>query len=472
MHNLIKSNLATRVFSRLRQHPAWCYLDRQLFNVLLTVALPITLQTIMLTSKGVIDVLMLGQLSEYDVAGAGIATRILFVFTILLSGVAIGGATLAAQHFGAKHQQGIKQSIQLSWVITTLVALCSIVFVSVLGHHVIHLTTRESDVFNVSHNYLLYAAPSLLFIAYQVSVAAGLRSMHQASTITLFSGIGIVLNISFNWVLIFGLFGLPALGATGAAIGTTLATLLESILLALYLGHKKHLLSCLYQSARQTLNWQQYRHFLSIALPTTINFLLWALGVFAYTAIMAQTGTSALAVLSIISPIEAFSLSLLVGIANASAVVVGNNLGAQDPQRAYYQAMYFALFAVIATLLVSLLLYFNLDTILNLFGGLSPDTIELARAFFVILCIGILVRSIPTVMVVGVLRAGGDVKFCLYQDLISQWVLGIPVAAICALWLKLPAEYVFASFFLEAIVKWAACLYRFKSRKWMNNLAH
>ncbi len=100
MLNFIKTKSQTQ--------PALGYLDKQLFNVLLTVALPITLQTIMLTSKSVVDVIMLGQLSELDVAGAGIATRLLFVFTIILSGIATGGATLAAQHFGAKNDRGIK----------------------------------------------------------------------------------------------------------------------------------------------------------------------------------------------------------------------------------------------------------------------------------------------------------------------------------------------------------------------------
>ncbi|MCY9852578.1 MATE family efflux transporter [Vibrio mediterranei] len=447
------------------------YLDLSMLKSLWTTALPITLQTILFSSKGVVDVLMLGQLTEFDVAAAGVATKILFVATILLSGISTGGAMLAAQYFGANDNKGLVRSISLTWLMTSLAAVGSILILYLKGISVISIASDEIALSQLANTYLLFAAPSLLFMAYQTSIAAGLRSIHQASTATLFSALGIVLNILFNWLLIFGYFGFPELGLKGAALGTTLAALCESILLWLFLHKRDSVLALKVSGFFKSLTLSELKHFLSLSIPTTVNFLLWAIGVFIYTAIMGQTGTEGLVVLSIISPIEAFSLSLLVGVANASAVVVGNNLGAKEYDRAYYQAAFFAVIATIATLIVSVTLYSQKGSILSLFSALTPESIALAESFFLILCFGIVLRSIPTVMVVGVLRAGGDVKFCLYQDLLTQWCFGLPIAAFLAVYLKLPADIVFISFFFEAVFKWFACLYRFKSRAWMNHLA-
>ncbi|NOI24836.1 MATE family efflux transporter [Vibrio mediterranei] len=447
------------------------YFDLSMLKSLWTTAIPITLQTILFSGKGVIDVVMLGQLTEFDVAAAGVATKILFVATILLSGISTGGAMLAAQYFGAKDKKGLLRSITLTWGMTSIMAVMCILLFSLWGINIIHLASNEDTLSHLANTYLLFAAPSLLFMAYQTSIAAGLRSIHHASTATFFSAIGIVLNIAFNWLLIFGYAGLPALGLKGAALGTTLAAMCEAVLIWLFLKHQNSVLVLHLNGFISNLTWGDVKHFLSLSIPTTLNFFLWAVGVFAYTAIMGQTGTEGLVVLSIISPIEAFSLSLLVGIANASAVVVGNNLGAKDYDRAYYQAIFFAVIATLATMIVALTLYSKKDVVLGLFGALTPESYALAERFFLVLCIGIVLRSVPTVMVVGVLRAGGDVKFCLYQDLLTQWCFGLPIAAFFAIYLRFPADIVFVAFFFEAIFKWFACLYRFKSRAWMNHLA-
>lgn len=457
--------------SSLKRRPSsFEFIDKALLKSLISVAIPVTVQTVLFSSKGVIDVIMLGQLTEFDVAAAGIASKILFVLTIILSGIATGGAMLAAQHFGANDENGIKRSIGLTWFVSSLVILVTLLLLFYFAPFIVQLASQESDIIALANTYLHYAAPSLFFMTYQSSIAAGLRSIHQASTATVFSAIGIALNIAFNWVLIFGLFGLPALGVKGAAIGTTLAAICETILLLLYLKFRRHLLDLNLYEVITSLDIKQLKHFGQLTIPTTCNFLLWALGVFTYTAIMGSTSTQGLVVLTIISPIEAFSLSFLTGIANASAVVVGNNLGAKDYRRAYYQSIFFVLIALACNALVALLLYWNMTNILPWFSALSPDTIELAQSFYLILCFGIVVRSLPTIMVVGVLRSGGDVKFCLYQDLLTQWLFGIPIAAICAIWLKLPPDIIFIVFFLEAVFKWISCLYRFKSKKWMNNL--
>ena len=87
-----------------------------------------------------------------------------------------------------------------------------------------------------------------------------------------------------------------------------------------------------------------------------------------------------------------------------------------------------------------------------------------------ILAFGVILRSIPMMAIVGVLRAGGDVKFCLYQDLVAQWLISIPLAAFAAIKLGLEPQWVYLFFLTEEVVKWIGSLMRMASKKWMKNL--
>ncbi len=441
-----------------------------LFKAILTVAIPVTLQTILFSSKGLIDLVMIGQLTEQNIAAIGVASRALFVATIFLAGVTAGGAMLTAQYFGAKDQGGVTRSTALTWAMATVAALVPLCAFQFYGDAIMGLSTNSAEIIALGEQYLKVSGWSLFAVAFVGSVAAGLRAMHQAALSTWFSGLGIVLNVVFNWLLIFGHFGFPELGLKGAAIATVISSLLEVAAISLFLKLKAHPLRFGRQELKNALQWQFIRPFFSLSMPTTINFLAWSGGLFAYTAIMGQTGEAGLVVLSVITPIEAFSLSFLTGIANASAVIVGNQLGANKPDLAYAQAKGFTVIAIGVTLLVSVSLWFMQSSVLDLFTALSAETRQMAEQFYLILCVGILLRSLPTLMVVGVLRAGGDVKFCLYQDLSTQWLFGIPLAALGAMVFGFTAPVVFAMFFLETLFKWGACLYRFRSRKWMNCL--
>ncbi|EEX94707.1 hypothetical protein VIOR3934_21076 [Vibrio orientalis CIP 102891 = ATCC 33934] len=445
--------------------------DKAQLSAIAAIAIPITLQTILFASKGLTDILMIGQLSENNIAAAGVASRALFVAMILLSGISAAGSVLIAQYFGASKTNAIRRTVVLTWLVSSLFALIPALIFWQVGDNIIALSTTSLDIQALGHEYLTYTAASLFFASFSGAIAAGLRSTRQASTSTWLSGLGILFNLILNWLLIFGHMGLPALGLKGAAIATTLSCALEVFITVIYLQVKQNPLTPSVCAIQQALSIKRIRQFLALAIPTTSNFLLWAAGLFTYTAIMGRTGEQGLVVLSVISPIEAFSLSFLTGIANASAVIVGNHLGAKDSDKAYQQAMGFVVLAIIVTILVAAILFLLREPVLGLFGALDGETRQLADQFYLVLCVGIVLRSLPTTMVIGILRAGGDVKFCLYQDITTQWFFGIPLAALGAMVFGLSPVLVFACFFLETLFKWVACIYRFRSKRWIKFLA-
>ncbi|WP_322802773.1 MATE family efflux transporter [Vibrio alfacsensis] len=452
-------------FSQLLTHA-----DKSFLRRLFAIALPITLQSMMFSSRGLVDVLMLGQLGEAEIAAVGVAARATFVTTIMLVGVTTGGALLTAQYWGAGNKVGVRQSTSLTWMIAMAFAAVTVIFFILFPEAIMKLTTDSTEVIHLGAEYLVISSVSMLAVACVASIAVGLRAMHQPGLSTFFSGIGIASNIFLNWVLIFGHLGLPAMGIKGAAIATVISGAIEVGCLFGYLWFTQHTIAFGFEDIRASLVINRIKRFLTLSLPTTFNFLAWAGGLFAYHAIMGQAGVQGLAALSVMTPVESLALAMMIGLSNAAAVMVGNQLGANNYGPVYYQAWATVILNLLIAIAVAGLLLISNQLILDAFSALTTETRHLAEQFMVILAVGVVLRSVPMMAIVGVLRAGGDVKFCLYQDLVAQWVISIPLAAFAAIYLGVEPQWVYLLFLSEELVKWGVSLYRILSRKWMNNL--
>ncbi|MDF5356509.1 MATE family efflux transporter, partial [Vibrio parahaemolyticus] len=189
--------------------------------------------------------------------------------------------------------------------------------------------------------------------------------------------------------------GFPALGITGAAIATVISGAIEVGCLFGYLWLKKHIIAFGWDDIRAGLVLDKITHFLSLSLPTTFNFLAWAGGLFAYHAIMGQAGVQGLAALSVMTPVESIALAMMIGLSNAAAVLVGNQLGARNFEPVYYQAWATVILNVLIAFVVAVLLIVSNQWILNAFSALTTDTRELAEQFMVILALGVVLRSVP-----------------------------------------------------------------------------
>ncbi|MGR5192848.1 MATE family efflux transporter [Vibrio rotiferianus] len=444
--------------------------DKAFLRRLVAIALPITLQSIMFSSRGLVDVLMLGQLGEAEIAAVGVAARATFVTTIMLVGVTTGGALLTAQYWGAGNKEGVRQSTSLTWLISMVFAAFTVLLFVTFPEAIMGLTTDSQEVISLGAGYLVITSVSMFAVACVASMAVGLRAMHQPGTSTFFSGIGIASNIFLNWVLIFGHLGMPALGIKGAAIATVISGAIEVVFLFGYLWRKKHTIAFGLSDLVAILVVDKIIRFLKLSLPTTFNFLAWAGGLFAYHAIMGQAGVQGLAALSVMTPVESIALAMMIGMSNAAAVLVGNQLGAKNFEPVYYQAWATVVLNLLIAIVVALALLLANHLILDAFSALTVETRKLAEQFMLILAFGVILRSIPMMAIVGVLRAGGDVKFCLYQDLVAQWLISIPLAAFVAIKLGLEPQWVYLFFLTEEVVKWAGSLMRMTSKKWMKNL--
>ncbi|MGN0983996.1 MAG: MATE family efflux transporter, partial [Gemmiger sp.] len=255
------------------------------------IALPVTLQCLLHSSFGVVDQIMVGQLGTVSVAAIGLASRFGMLYNVALNGIAAAAGIMIAQYVGQRNSRGISRSFLLNLLLAAGLAVAFAAGCMAFPRQVMSLYTTDPATKEVAAAYLRICALGLLPSAAIQLMAALLRCTGAARLPLYATGAAAVLNTFLNYALIFGRFGLPAMGANGAAWGSVLAQS-GGCLLILVLGA----LHCRKQGLRMELALRMekaaFRQYLAILLPALGCEVLWGLGENAYAAIYGRMGTA------------------------------------------------------------------------------------------------------------------------------------------------------------------------------------
>ncbi|MCL4825225.1 MAG: hypothetical protein KJZ57_13500, partial [Anaerolineales bacterium] len=181
--------------------------------------------------------------------------------------------------------------------------------------------------------------------------------------------------------------------------------------------------------------------------------------------------TDALAAVNIISSIEQVAFVPFIGISNATAVLVGNRIGAGREDEAHAYAGRSLGIGVLGGLLTGLLLQALKWPLLSLYN-VSPEVVRDAGMVMNVLSVFMWMRVNNQTLIIGILRAGGDTRFSLVVDGVIIWVVGVPLSALGAFVFHFPVYWVAVCVMSEEATKWILGLARYRSRKWINNLVH
>ena len=181
-------------------------------------------------------------------------------------------------------------------------------------------------------------------------------------------------------------------------------------------------------------------------------------------------GTASLAAMNIVSTIEQVAFVAFIGIANATSVLVGNRIGAGKEEQAFLYAGRSLGLGILGGIFIGAVLQLVKGPVLSLYN-VSPQVIENAGFIINVITLFLWIRVNNMTIVIGILRAGGDTRFSLFLDGIIIWLVGVPMAYIGAFVLHLPVHFVYLFAMSEEVMKWLLGVWRYRSRKWINNLA-
>lgn len=437
----------------------------------LKLAWPISLQNILVTLLSMVDIMMVSHLGNAAVASVGLANRIQFVILVIVTGLGWGVGVLAAQYHGANKQDKIRQAILMAISVGILVMLPIVIGTFYLADNAMALGSTDSEVIHLGELYLWITMPSLFFIAVILVFENALRSTGQVKLPLLLSAAAIGANVVLNFWLIHGGLGIPALGVMGAAIATLISRLLHMLLLLYVLKKARHFIKPTRADFPGLKNKLAWKKLIKLVWPMMFSFGVWSLGTFIYQLIYGHLGTEELAVMSVLAPIEGIFIAIFLGFSSACAIMVGQRLGASDFNQAWVIARTFALLAPISGFVVGLFMFASQHWLFLPFNNLPSATINLALDVFLLLCFGGWLKITNMTLALGLLRAGGETKTCLYIDTIGMWLVSLPITALCAFYFQLPLFWVALAAYSEEITKVVLFSWRTYKRDWLKNIS-
>ena len=444
--------------------------DKEFYRRLFIIALPIAMQSLITSSLNMLDTMMIGKVGELELAAVGIANQYYFLYSLLTNALAIGSVVLIAQLWGKKDTINIKRTLSKSLFYNVALTIGFMILGFLLPGKIMSVFSNDPAVIEIGIDYSKIVVISYLFTSITFTFASGLRSIGNTKLPMWGSFIGLLVNGVLNAVLIFGLLGAPKMGIRGAALATLIARIVEFIIVVGVVYTKIDVLKLKFKdmlelpkSLSTTLN--------KVTLPIFLNEACWAFGNITYTAIYARIGTSAAASIQICSTVMNLFMIVTFGLANASVVIIGNEIGANREYEAISASKKISSLSIKISIILAVILALLAKPIISFFN-VSAE-VKMASQYILYIYALILVFKIyNTVMIIGILRGGGDTTYGSILQAFTLWLVGIPLAAFAAFVLKLPVYYVVMFAMIEEIVKLFIMMNRFKSFKWIKNMVN
>ena len=442
-------------------------IDKKTFyRKLWALALPIAFQSLMGSAVAAGDAFMLGRIAQSEMTAVSLASQIQFVQNMFIFAVTGAGSILGAQYFGKGDTVSLKKIFNLMIRFTSIVSILFFLACMFIPDLLMMAFTNEPELIRIGCDYLRIAGFSYLIVGVSQSYLAMMKVSGHVPASVIISSSAVVNNILFNAVFIFGLFGIPAMNARGAAIATVIARIVELMLCFIVASGKNHIrpnLKIWLGEKGLTLD------FFKQLLPLLGGSLLWGVGFTAYTAIIGHMGEDASAANSIVTVVRELICCVCNGIANAAAIMVGNELGAGDLEKgkAYGRKLktisWVIGFASSAVVLAVTPLMGHLVKL----SGTAGDYLD---GMMLITALYIIGRCVNTITINGVIDGGGDTVFDMYSLAVSMWGVALPLAFLGAFVFDWPVLAVFACTCLDEVGKIPWVMVRFRKYKWVRNL--
>lgn len=433
-----------------------------------SIYIPLVLQNVVTLSVNLADNIMLGAYSETALAGVAAVNQIQFVYQQLITALGDGLVIFGSQYWGNGQIQPIKKISASAMQGALIFAAVLFALVSLFPQQAVGIFTTDSMIIREGRAYLEIIRFTYLFFAVTQLLLAAVRS---TETVKIAFGLSILtffVNCGINYLLIFGNFGAPKLGVQGAAIGTLLARITECAVLIFYLYKKEQKLKIRFRDFLQ-FDKKLSKEYYKLTLPMLVVQGLWGLNTALQTVILGHMTAAAIAANSAASTLFLMVKSAAVGAASSASVIIGKAIGTGDMAKVHEYARKLQKRFVVIGLLSGVFLYFLRIPVLSLYD-LSPETMEMANTFLIILsviCVG-MSYQMPTNN--GIIRGGGNALFVVKMDLISIWAIVLPLSFVMAFVVKASPAVVVCCLNADQIFKCVPAYLKSHYGKWIRKL--
>lgn len=449
--------------------------NKSFYWQILTIALPITIQQVIISSGSIIDNLMVSGLGTEAIGSVGAINKFLGMFSFGIYGLTSAGGSFISQFMSRKDSKGIQRIVGISLI-------CNLIFAFIFTFIAMEYPVQIASIFTDDMKTLAMASQylkvmSLYFLPYAISYAFAypMRIVGKAKVAMYIISFSQCINIVLNNLLIYGQFGFPALGVKGAALATVIAKIFEMLAIISVIYYNKYIIA---GSLKNMISFSAsfLVRVLSISMPLTLNELLWSGGLLIYQIAISNMGIDAMAAYGMVAPFEQLLITAFIGLSSAALILVGGELGNNNYEKAYSTGNTFSKIVPVLAILIGIPIAIFSKQIISIYSfmgadmnSISPVAFDQAQKFLKVLGVLLFIRVFNLTFLAGVFKSGGDTMFLFIAETGSLWLVGIPLVFLASQ-MNIEPYLVYLVAYFEEIVKARIIYSRFKSKKWMKTL--
>lgn len=439
---------------------------KDFFATLFSVAAPITMQNFINSAVNMADAVMIGRLGAESITAVGLGNQIFFLLNLLLFGLVSGSAVFSSQFWGRRDVDGIRRTTGLCLIIATIMGLLFTSLCLVMPKTIISIYSRDEKVIELGASYLRYVSFCFFPFVYSFSITMILRSIGKIRLAVITTAVSLVVNITLNAILIFGLLGAPQMGVKGAAIATVVSRFLElTIVLTVSIIRKYPVLGSF--KSMFSISFKFLRSYVLVTMPVVLEEICWSLGITTHNLIFAHLGTNEYAAFNIVNNVSLLLWVIFLGIGNGSAIVIGNKIGEEKIEEARAFARFITLLSPLLAAFITIF-FIPISFLIPYIFNVQEEVLSLIPSLLITLAIYYPLRAFNSVMIVGVCRGGGDTRFSLFYDVFFMWIIAIPLSYIISFTHFSFVWLIYATIMSEEPLKLILGLFRLKSGKWLH----
>lgn len=431
------------------------------------IVVPLMLQGMITKFVSMIDNLMVGQLGDMSIASVAMGNKILDILMFTVFGISAAVSVFIAQYYGAKNHQKQQEVFRIGLLMSAVVLLGVSMILVLFPQTVIGYFVQDVSIQQTVLRYI-----SMLLIGYipfviSINYSSALKVVGQVKMPLFASLTGVAINVFGNYILIFGHFGLPAMGIQGAAIATVVARIVEFAILISFT--KRHhfafdtRITELFHIPRELV-----KEVLTKSLPLTINEIIWSFGQATILKTYGSRGNEVLAALSITETTSSIFFAFAHGVAGATPIFISQLLGANRFKEAYHNGLRMLKSTVMVAVLLGIMMFLMSFIVPNIYQvsaashEIATRTIQIGACFFVV--------YLTNTQCYFILRAGGDMRSTLMVDGLYMWTITIPVISAIGYLTQIPIVPMYIIGQCCDLGKMIVSLTMFFKKKWVKNI--
>ena len=450
--------------------------DSAFYRLVLAVAVPILIQNAITNFVSMLDNIMVGQVGTEQMSGVAIVNQLLFVYNLCIFGGLAGAGIFTAQYFGRGDQEGVRHTFRYKIILGLLVTGIATALLVAAGDSLISLYLQGEadggDVGAALHWGREYLRVMLLglppFMAVQI-YATTLRECSE-TVLPMKAGItAVLINLCFNYLLIYGKFGFPQLGVTGAAVATVIARYVEALIVVVWTHRhtdRNPWAKGVYRTLRvpRQLAWE----YTVKGSPLLFNEALWSIGQSFLVQCYSVRGLNVIAAQNIANTFGNLFMIAFFTMGSAVSIIVGQLLGAGRMEEAKDKDNKLIFTSMLIALGVAVVYYLAAPLFPQLYN--TTDAVRsLATRFMRTSCF-FMVQMAFLHTTYFTLRAGGRTVITFFFDCGSTWVLSVPIAFCLTRFTNLDVIWVYALVMMGDWIKCALGYVLLRRNVWLRNI--